>query len=94
MVVAPDLDALGLPSNVPLLLCAGTPFKYSPAHDKVWIEISRRAAPCRLVFFRARDAEVSPLLEQRLERRYRRRGSSSRIASRSSPRSIARASSG
>jgi predicted O-linked N-acetylglucosamine transferase (SPINDLY family) len=74
MVVAPDLGALGLPPNVPLLLCPGAPFKYSPLHDKVWIEISRRAAPCRLVFFRAADPEVSPLFEQRLERRYRQAG--------------------
>jgi len=74
MVVAPDLAALGLPEDVPLLLCPGTPFKYSPVHDKVWIEISRRAAPCRLVFFRARDPEVSGLLEQRLEKRYRQAG--------------------
>ena len=74
MVVAPDLGALGLPQNVPLLLCPGMPFKYSPLQDKVWIEISRRAAPCRLVFFRAADPEVSPLFEQRLERRFRQAG--------------------
>ena len=73
-VVAPDLAALGLPQNVPLLLCPGTPFKYSPLQDDVWVEISKRAAPCRLVFFRARDAEVSDMLEQRLERRYRKAG--------------------
>jgi len=74
MAVVPDFAALGLPRDVPLLLCPGTPFKYSPVHDKVWIEISRRAAPCRLVFFRARDPEVSRLLEQRLEKRYRQAG--------------------
>jgi predicted O-linked N-acetylglucosamine transferase (SPINDLY family) len=74
LTVAPDLAALGLPQDVPLLLCPGTPFKYSPVHDKVWVEISRRAAPCRLVFFRARDPEVSRLLEHRLEKRYRQAG--------------------
>ena len=63
----PTSAALGLPQDVPLLLCPGTPFKYSPLHDNVWIEISRRAAPCRLVFFRPADAEVSPRFEQRLE---------------------------
>jgi predicted O-linked N-acetylglucosamine transferase (SPINDLY family) len=74
-VVAPDMGALGLPQDVPLLLCPGTPFKYSPLHDNVWIEISRRAAPCRLVFFRAREEDdVSRVLEQRLERRYLQAG--------------------
>ncbi len=72
--VAPDLDALGLPQDVPLLLCPGTPFKYSPLHDDVWIEIARRAGPCRLVFFRPRDGEVSRLLEQRLEQRFAQAG--------------------
>ncbi len=63
--VAPDLAGLGLPQDVPLLLCPGTPFKYSPLHDAVWIEISRRATPCRLVFFRPRDDTVSDQLERR-----------------------------
>jgi predicted O-linked N-acetylglucosamine transferase (SPINDLY family) len=40
----------------------------------VWIEVSRRAGPCRLVFFRPRDSEVSRQLEQRLERRYMESG--------------------
>ena len=74
MAVAPDLAALGLPQDVPLLLCPGTPFKYSPLHDAVWTEISRRAGPCRLVFFRPRDGEVSDFLERRLERRYGQAG--------------------
>jgi len=70
IVQVPDLAALGLPDNVPLLLCPGTPFKYSPAHDAIWLQIARRAAPCRLVFFRPADSEVNPLLEQRLARRF------------------------
>jgi predicted O-linked N-acetylglucosamine transferase (SPINDLY family) len=66
----PDLAALGLPHDVPLLLCPGAPFKYSPAQDAVWVEISRRARPCRLVFFRPWRGGVNPLLEERLERRF------------------------
>jgi protein O-GlcNAc transferase len=37
----PDLRSLGLPSDEPLLLCPGTPFKYSPAHDHVWVRIAK-----------------------------------------------------
>ena len=74
IAVMPDLAALGLPPDVPLLLCPGTPFKYAPQNDAVWIEISRRARPGRLVFFRPRDTEVSRQMEQRLERGYVRAG--------------------
>jgi predicted O-linked N-acetylglucosamine transferase (SPINDLY family) len=50
----PDLRALGLPLDEPLLLCPGPPFKYSPLHDRVWIEIARGLqanGSGRLVFF-------------------------------------------
>jgi predicted O-linked N-acetylglucosamine transferase (SPINDLY family) len=72
--VAPDLAALGLPLDVPLLLCPGTLFKYSPLQDAMWIEISRLASPCRLVFFRPTDGKVSAPLERRLEQRYAQAG--------------------
>jgi predicted O-linked N-acetylglucosamine transferase (SPINDLY family) len=65
-----DLAALGLPADVPLLLCAGTPFKYAPAQDRVWVEIARRASPCRLVFFRPSETEASTALEERLTRAF------------------------
>jgi predicted O-linked N-acetylglucosamine transferase (SPINDLY family) len=70
----PDFAALGLPHDVPLLLCAGTPFKYLPSSDKLWIDISRRAAPCRIVFFRPADRNVSDALERRLEKQYEKAG--------------------
>jgi predicted O-linked N-acetylglucosamine transferase (SPINDLY family) len=69
-----DFASLGLPSGVPLLLCPGTPFKYSPAHDRVWVEIARRASPCRLVFFRPSESEASPALEERLTRAFSNAG--------------------
>jgi protein O-GlcNAc transferase len=40
-IAVPDLGLLGLPSDEPLLLCPGTPFKYSPAHDHVWARIAK-----------------------------------------------------
>jgi protein O-GlcNAc transferase len=40
-IETPDLRSLGLPSDEPLLLCPGTPFKYSPLHDKVWARIAK-----------------------------------------------------
>jgi protein O-GlcNAc transferase len=61
-----DLQALGVPAGVPVLLCAGTPFKYTPRHDALWLEVARRCAPCRLVFFRGQPAALSARLELRL----------------------------
>jgi protein O-GlcNAc transferase len=40
-IAIPDLRPLGLASDEPLLLCPGTPFKYSPLHDKVWARIAK-----------------------------------------------------
>jgi protein O-GlcNAc transferase len=44
-VTIPDLQSLGLPSDEPLLLCPGTPFKYSPVHDHVWARIAKGLQP-------------------------------------------------
>lgn len=46
-----DLAALGIKADLPLLLCPGTPFKYSSEHDWVFPEIARKLGGCQLVFF-------------------------------------------
>lgn len=68
-----DLAALGLPSDEPLLLCAGTPFKYSPQFDEVWVKIAQGLrkrlfgrSKGRLVFFRSRISAMDQALEKRL----------------------------
>ena len=48
---AVDLAALGIREDVPLLVCAGVPFKYTPRHDAVLAEIARRLGDCQFVFF-------------------------------------------
>lgn len=62
----PDLSAWDIGQNERLLVCAGTPFKYSPQDDRVYVEIARACRPCKLVFFCAASGELSALLEQRL----------------------------
>jgi predicted O-linked N-acetylglucosamine transferase (SPINDLY family) len=70
----PDLGLLGLPENEPLLLCPGTPFKYTPLFDQVWANIARQLkkrlfkknSGGRLVFFRSRSDSMDRLLESRL----------------------------
>jgi len=67
---APDLFALGLPGNEPLLLCPGAPFKYSPLHDTVWVDIARQIPRGRLVFFRSQHEAMNRSLNERLRRAF------------------------
>jgi protein O-GlcNAc transferase len=64
-----DLAALGIREGVPVLLCPGTPFKYTPRHDAVLIEIARRLGECQFVFFTPGHAQD---LVQRLRARLQR----------------------
>jgi predicted O-linked N-acetylglucosamine transferase (SPINDLY family) len=76
----PGLSALKLPTDEPLLLCPGSPFKYTPIYDEVWVEIARRlpkksfkrGSGGRLVFFRSRSESMDRLLEQRLRAAFER----------------------
>jgi len=69
----PDFARLGLRADEPLLLCPGTPFKYTPSSDAAWVEIARRLqarGSGRLVFFRSHRAGMTNRLEQRLRRAF------------------------
>jgi predicted O-linked N-acetylglucosamine transferase (SPINDLY family) len=73
--IAPvDPGRWGLPGDQPLLLCPGTPFKYAPEHDALYVEIVRRLGDCRLCFFICGIAELSERLRQRLARAFARQG--------------------
>jgi predicted O-linked N-acetylglucosamine transferase (SPINDLY family) len=50
----------------PVLVCAGTPFKYLPEHDAVLVEIARRLGRCQFHFFKYRDGALSRRLLNRL----------------------------
>ena len=54
--------------GVPLLLCPGTPFKYTPRHDAVLAEIARRIGDCQLVFFAPQTPELVERLRARMAR--------------------------
>jgi predicted O-linked N-acetylglucosamine transferase (SPINDLY family) len=78
----PGLGSLNLPSNEPLLLCAGAPFKYSPIDDDVWVQIARhlrkrifkRKSGGRLIFFRSRSEAMDRILETRLRTAFEKGG--------------------
>ena len=65
-----DPAALGIRDGVPLLVCAGTPFKYTPRHDAVLVEIARRMGECQFVFFTSQPPEFAARLHRRLERAF------------------------
>ena len=69
---AVDLEALGLPEREPLLLRPGTPFKYLPQHDRVWIDIARQLEQGRLVFFQDQRAPMHRDFSGRLRRAFDR----------------------
>ena len=72
-----DLRLLGLPCDEPLLLCPGSPFKYSPLHDRVWIEIARGLKANgggRMVFFSASSGTMNVQLSNRLRNSFGQAG--------------------
>lgn len=50
-----DLDSL-VRGPRPWLICPGTTYKYSPAHDHLLVEMARRLGRCTFVFFSQRRA--------------------------------------
>jgi len=79
-IAEPDLHSLGLPDDLPLLLCPGTTYKYSPFDDDLWVEIARQLRPRLfrrrvgglLIFFRGRVPASDRLLETRLRAAFTR----------------------
>jgi protein O-GlcNAc transferase len=61
-----DCAALGIASDVPLLICPGTPFKYDPLDDSILVEIGRRLGACTFLFFTYERPALSERLRARL----------------------------
>lgn len=65
----PQLKIVPLDLAEPLLLCPGTPFKYDPKNDWIFIEIVKRLGNCKLVFFDYRD-DLTKLFKYRLAKKF------------------------
>jgi len=75
--VVPDYAALGLPEDEPLLLCPGTPFKYTPPGDPPLVAIAARLqarGAGRLVFFRSRRPGMDAQVERRMRQAFAKGG--------------------
>jgi predicted O-linked N-acetylglucosamine transferase (SPINDLY family) len=77
VAVAPDLSSLGLRADEPLLLCPGTPFKYTPQGDAPLVAIAQRLqarGAGRLVFFRSPRPAMSAQVERRMRKAFAQSG--------------------
>lgn len=60
-----NLTKLGIDPNRPILLCAGSPSKYNPSNDEIFIEIALRLGDCQFIFF-SFQKELTEILKNRL----------------------------
>ncbi len=70
----PQWDSLGIEPDIPRLICAGTPYKYFPEHDHIFVEIARHLGRCLFLFFIDMAPRLSQQIEERLERTFGRSG--------------------
>ena len=72
----PDFNKLNIDLESPVFICPGTPFKYLPQHDWVFIEIARRLCRCQFVFFidSCKFLSLSQKLYQRIETAFSQAG--------------------
>ena len=76
-VTVPDFDVLGLAATEPLLLCPGTPFKYTPQGDAALATIAaglQARGRGRLVFFRSPRPAMSAQVEKRMRGAFAKAG--------------------
>lgn len=64
--ITPNLDDLGIDPAIPILLCAGSPSKYNPNHDAIFVEIAKRLGQCQFFFFDF-DENLSAILKERMQ---------------------------
>jgi predicted O-linked N-acetylglucosamine transferase (SPINDLY family) len=61
-------------ADVPLLVCAGTPYKYQPTHDHLYVDIARRLGRAKFVFFLDVAARASHAVQDRLAHAFTQAG--------------------
>jgi protein O-GlcNAc transferase len=60
-----NLGTLEINSDLPILLCPGSPSKYSPETDYIFLEITKQIGKCQLIFFNFEES-LTALLKKRL----------------------------
>jgi len=65
----PNLEALEIDPTLPILLCAGSPSKYTPVHDLIFVEIAKKLGQCQFIFFNF-DENLTPIFKRRIEQSF------------------------
>jgi predicted O-linked N-acetylglucosamine transferase (SPINDLY family) len=68
-----DLESLELDPNSPIFICAGSPTKYTPVHDQVFVEIAKRLGDCQFIFFMF-DEHTFTIVMDRLHQSFKSAG--------------------
>jgi protein O-GlcNAc transferase len=61
------------PSDIPILICPGTSYKYQPDSDWIFAEITKRLSACKFMFFNLEDPLAS-VLSNRLKNEFSKHG--------------------
>jgi protein O-GlcNAc transferase len=70
-----SFDEIGVAAGATLFVCGGTPFKYAPEHDEVFVRIAREVPSAQFLFFRSGvAAPLSAKLLARLSAVFERNG--------------------
>lgn len=65
----PNLEELGINPSIPILLCAGSPSKYTPNYDQNLIAIAKNLGDCQFVFFNFEE-NLTGILKERLRQAF------------------------
>jgi len=68
-IIMSDLIKFGINLDIPILLCPGAPFKYSPKYDWIFIELSKKIKKCKFIFFE-KDKHLTKILKNRLKQHF------------------------
>lgn len=69
-----NLEKFGIDKKQPLFVCPGTPFKYQPDHDEIFVDIAKRLGKCQFLFFSYRTIHLTELLKRRISQQFSRSG--------------------
>ncbi len=70
-----NLAEYGVNPEAPLFICPGSPFKYAPEHDHVFVDIAKRLPDSQFLFFtNPRVPAWSELFQKRLDNLFRASG--------------------
>jgi predicted O-linked N-acetylglucosamine transferase (SPINDLY family) len=69
-----DFAELDIDAERPILVCPGSPFKYQPTHDHIFVEIAQRLPDAQLIFFRPDEPAIADLLQVRITKEFENAG--------------------